>query len=138
MDDPSRVARLLLESATTLAQATGARGIIVAADALPELEAVPPRTILVARNDEDRKLVAKLTDSAHAAADVPNVELAGKDRKWHKAAAKIVGRTLVVTSDAVAEPVAVRYCYTNIPPGPVLYNAAGLPAAQFRSHAWGR
>jgi diadenylate cyclase len=75
MEDPSRVARLLLESATTLAQATCARGIVVAVAALPELEAVPPRTILVARTDEDRRLAERLAESSFGAIDVPNVEL---------------------------------------------------------------
>ena len=75
MDDPSRVARLLLESATTLAQATSARGIVVAVDALPDLEAVPPRTILVTRKDGDRKLTERLSHSARGVIDVPNVEL---------------------------------------------------------------
>ncbi len=75
MDDPSRVARLLLESAATLANASNARAILVAVDALPELDTVPPRTILVARTDDDRKLIAKLTEPADSVIDVPNVEL---------------------------------------------------------------
>jgi len=70
---------------------------------------------------------AKLTDGK----DVPNVELAGKDKKWHKAVATIDGKTLVVSSDKVPNPIAVRYCYTNIPQPPFLYNGAGLPAAMF-------
>ena len=61
------------------------------------------------------------------------MELAGKDMKWHKAIARIDGARLVATSDKVAQPVAVRYCYTTIPPPPFLYNAAGLPAAMFTS-----
>jgi sialate O-acetylesterase len=62
---------------------------------------------------------------------LPNVELAGKDGRWHKAIARIDGKTLVVTSSEVPSPMHVRYCYTNIPPPPFLYNAAGLPAAMF-------
>jgi sialate O-acetylesterase len=65
--------------------------------------------------------------------ELPNVELAGKDGRWQKAVAKLDGATLVVTSDRIAEPVAVRYCYENIPQPPFLYNAAGLPAAMFTS-----
>ena len=60
MDDPSRVARLLLELATTLARASGARAIVVSVDALPDVEVVPPRTILVGRSDEDRREIARL------------------------------------------------------------------------------
>lgn len=75
MDDPTRVARLLLESATTLATTCSARAIVVAADALPELEAVPPKTVLVARDGDDQRFLEKLRDSAHATISVPNVEL---------------------------------------------------------------
>ncbi len=75
IDDPSRVARLLLESAATLARASGARAIVVSVDALPDVEAVPPRTILVGRSDDDRRGIARLEGSAPAAIDVPNVEL---------------------------------------------------------------
>ena len=75
MDDPSRVARLLLESATTLATACSARAIIVSVDALPEVESVPPRTILVGRSPEDEKAIKRLADSAYGTILVPNVEL---------------------------------------------------------------
>ena len=67
-----------------------------------------------------------------------NVKLAGKDRKWHYGQAKIVDTTLVAWSDKVAVPIALRYCYENIPKEPFLYNKAGLPAAQFRTDDWGR
>jgi len=62
---------------------------------------------------------------------LPNVELAGKDKRWHKAKAVLDGKRLVVSSPEVAVPMHVRYCYTNVPPPPFLYNAAGLPAAMF-------
>ena len=65
--------------------------------------------------------------------ELPNVELAGPDKRWHKATAKIDGNMLVVRSADVREPRHVRYCYTNIPAPPFLYNAAGLPAAMFTS-----
>lgn len=63
--------------------------------------------------------------------ELPNVEVAGADRKWHKATACIEGDKLVVVSETQAEPRHVRYCYTNIPDPPFLYNAHGLPAAMF-------
>jgi len=70
---------------------------------------------------------AKLTD----AKELPNVEVAGKDKRWHKAVAKIEGDKLVAWSDKVDKPTHVRYCYTNIPQPPFLYNGVGLPAAMF-------
>ena len=62
---------------------------------------------------------------------LPNVELAGRDGRWHEAAAGIDGKRLVARSDRVPRPMHVRYGYTNIPEPPFLYNAAGLPAATF-------
>ena len=66
--------------------------------------------------------------------------IAGSDRKWVWAEAKIEGNEVVVWSDAVKEPVAVRYGWaTNPQEGPStanLYNAAGLPASPFRTDDW--
>lgn len=75
MHDAAQLARLLMEAATSVAQSTGARAILVAIDALPEVEAVPPRTILIVRDDHDRERAAALTDSALGTIAVPNVEL---------------------------------------------------------------
>ena len=59
----------------SMANAIGARAIIVAVDALPELDAVPPSTILVARDESDRKRIKRLEETMKASIDVPNVEL---------------------------------------------------------------
>ncbi|MHC4127771.1 MAG: DNA integrity scanning protein DisA nucleotide-binding domain protein [Planctomycetota bacterium] len=75
MSDAARVSRLLLESATTLAQSSNARAIVVYADALPDLKAVPPRTILVARDEHDLKMTDKLAESNPTTITVPNVTL---------------------------------------------------------------
>jgi sialate O-acetylesterase len=56
----------------------------------------------------------------------------GKDRKFHPADARIVGVTVVVSSQAVSAPVAVRYGWADHPVCN-LYNAAGLPASPFRT-----
>jgi sialate O-acetylesterase len=62
-------------------------------------------------------------------------ELAGVDRKFHPATATIERDTVLVTSPAVPDPVAVRYAWTNAPDAN-LFNGAGLPAAPFRSDDW--
>ena len=61
--------------------------------------------------------------------------IAGADRKFVWADAKIEGDTVVVSSDEVSEPAAVRYGWAN---NPVcnLYNKEGLPASPFRTDAW--
>jgi len=61
--------------------------------------------------------------------------IAGADGKFVPADAKIDGETVIVSSPEVEKPVAVRYAWVNFPDGGHLYNAAGLPAAQFRSDA---
>jgi sialate O-acetylesterase len=62
-------------------------------------------------------------------------EIAGEDRKFVPASARVEGDTVVVTSDRVSVPVAVRYAWRNSPDAR-LFNAAGLPAAPFRSDDW--
>jgi sialate O-acetylesterase len=61
--------------------------------------------------------------------------VAGVDKKFVWADAKIVGDTVVVSSDQVAEPAAVRYAWAD---NPVcnLYNKEELPASPFRTDDW--
>lgn len=75
MSDPTRVPKLLLESASRLARASHARAILAYVDALPEIESVPRRTILVGRNEEDAKQIKRLSDSALSSVMVPDVTL---------------------------------------------------------------
>ncbi|MFT5131085.1 MAG: sialate O-acetylesterase [Rhodothermales bacterium] len=62
--------------------------------------------------------------------------IAGKDKVFHWAEAKIDGESVIVTSPKVAEPVAVRYAWADNPIGCNLANKAGLPASPFRSDDW--
>lgn len=70
-----------------------------------------------------------------APAGLTGFELAGSDQVFHPADARIDGATVVVTSAAVANPVALRYAYRNAPVAG-LFNADGLPAAPFRTDTW--
>lgn len=63
--------------------------------------------------------------------------VAGEDRLFAWAEAVIDGDTVVVGSDRVQKPVAVRYGWANNP-GCNLYNRAGLPASPFRTDDWPR
>jgi sialate O-acetylesterase len=62
-------------------------------------------------------------------------EIAGEDRKFVPAQAKIEGNTVVVRSDKVPRPVAVRYAWADYP-ACSLYNGTGLPASPFRTDDW--
>lgn len=61
--------------------------------------------------------------------------VAGKDRRFLPAHAEIQGDTVIVRSDAVPEPVAVRYAW-SADPQVSLYNREGLPAGPFRTDDW--
>jgi len=61
--------------------------------------------------------------------------IAGKDKKFIEAKAVIEGDTIVVSSDKVPTPVAVRYAWSNAAVGN-LFNKDGLPASPFRTDNW--
>lgn len=63
------------------------------------------------------------------------LELAGPDKIFHAASARVDRDSLLVSSPAVKEPVAVRYAWSNAPVAN-LYSGAGLPVAPFRSDDW--
>ncbi|MEM6911382.1 MAG: sialate O-acetylesterase [Verrucomicrobiota bacterium] len=62
-------------------------------------------------------------------------EVAGEDRAFHPAEAELDGSTVLVRSGKVAQPVAVRYAFTNWTEA-TLFNQAGLPAPSFRTDDW--
>jgi sialate O-acetylesterase len=64
--------------------------------------------------------------------EVTGFEVAGADGKFVPAKARIEGNTVVASSDAVAEPVSVRYGWANSPQCN-LFNGEGLPASPFTS-----
>lgn len=58
--------------------------------------------------------------------------ICGADKNWVWADAKIDGNTVIVWSEKVQTPVAVRYAWTENPTCN-FYNGAGLPASPFRT-----
>jgi sialate O-acetylesterase len=64
-------------------------------------------------------------------------EIAGADKVWKWADAKIEGKDAVLVSSAeVKTPVAVRYAWAANPEGANLGNSDGLPASVFRTDDW--
>lgn len=61
--------------------------------------------------------------------------VAGEDGNFVDAVAEIDGDTVVVHTDSVAEPVAVRFGWHQVAE-PNLSNQAGLPASPFRTDKW--
>ena len=64
-------------------------------------------------------------------------EVAGADHVYHAATARIDGDMVRVRSDAVSEPVAVRYAWHDAAE-PNLAGACGLPIGPFRTDRWPR
>ena len=90
----------------------------------------------------DRKIVLKFASIGSGLMSGQSGELdafaiAGRDRKWHWADAKISGSDVIVSSSTVPEPVAVRYAWAMNPSQRnLLYNREGLPASPFRTDDW--
>ena len=61
--------------------------------------------------------------------------IAGTDKVFYKAKARIVGYTIVVSAREVKDPIAVRFAFTDTAQ-PNLFNSAGLPASAFRTDSW--
>ena len=62
-------------------------------------------------------------------------QIAGADRQWKAASARIDGDKVVISGPEIASPVAVRYAWQDNPDCN-LYNGAGLPASPFRTDDW--
>ncbi|MXV51929.1 sialate O-acetylesterase [Pedobacter sp. HMF7647] len=62
-------------------------------------------------------------------------EIAGSDKVFYPATAKVTGKGVLVQNDLVEEPVAVRYGFKDWVVGD-LFNTEGLPVAPFRTDNW--
>jgi len=62
--------------------------------------------------------------------------IAGADKKFYWARARLRENEITVSSEMVKSPVAVRYAWGNNPDDANLYNAEGLPASAFRTDDW--
>ena len=64
-------------------------------------------------------------------------EIAGPDKVWHWADAKIDSpNSVLVSSPQVKQPAAVRYAWAANPEGANLVNSEGLPTSVFRTDTW--
>jgi sialate O-acetylesterase len=61
--------------------------------------------------------------------------IAGKDKKFYWASARIEGNKVIVSSDKIDALVAVRYAWSDKPVCN-LVNSEGLPAIPFRTDDW--
>lgn len=88
---------------------------------------------------EDKKVLIRFKHAAGLktvdGGPVKGFVIAGADRRFVWAEARIEGQTVIVSSPSVPRPVAVRYGWAD---NPIvnLYNKAGLPASPFRTDDW--
>jgi len=83
--------------------------------------------IILSFNSLGGGLIAKGND------ELKYFSIAGDDRKFVWANAKIENDKVIVWSDKVSNPIAVRYAWADNPEGANLYNQEGLPASPFRT-----
>nr|WP_241739270.1 sialate O-acetylesterase [Pontibacter beigongshangensis] len=87
---------------------------------------------------EGDKIRISFTDTGSGLIAIDDEELAwfaiaGEDKKFVWAKARIEGDTVVVWSEEVPQPKYVRYAWTDNPFGANLYNKEQLPASPFRT-----
>ena len=100
------------------------------ADSGPSLASVErlPHAIRLHLRHTDGGLLAK-------GGKLEGFAIAGQDRKWYWADARIHGNVVTVSSREVPHPRQVRYAWQSNPAA-TLYNRAGLPASPFRTDKW--
>jgi sialate O-acetylesterase len=69
--------------------------------------------------------------------DLTLFEIAGADKVFYPAKATIIREGVVVKSESVPQPVAVRYAFKNFVVGE-LFGTNGLPVSSFRTDDWAR
>lgn len=67
---------------------------------------------------------------------VRGFQIAGADKKFHWAKAYINNNAVIVYSEEVKDPLAVRYAWSDNPGAIDLYNTQGLAASPFRTDDW--
>jgi sialate O-acetylesterase len=84
------------------------------------------------------KVIIKFSNTGSGLAALNNnvinhFAIAGKDKKFVWAKAKVRGSSLIVWNETITNPVIVRYAWADNPEGANLYNKQGLPASPFEA-----
>ncbi len=100
---------------------------IVASGPLYQSSTIKDNKVIITFNHVGSGLIANDGEPLDAFA------IAGADKKFVWANAKIEGDKVMVWSDEISEPKYVRYAWADNPDNPNLYNKEGLPASPFRT-----
>ncbi len=68
--------------------------------------------------------------------ELEGFEIAGDDKKFYYAQAKIEGNKITVSNSQVKKPTSVRYGWSDAPIDANLFNQEDLPASPFRTDIW--
>lgn len=85
------------------------------------------------------KIILSFTEIGNGFSPTENLKsfaIAGENKQFVWAEAKIEGDKVIVYSDKVKNPVAVRYAWADNPKGANLRNKEGLPVSPFRTDNW--
>jgi sialate O-acetylesterase len=87
---------------------------------------------------EGNKIIVSFTNTGSGLITIDDEELnqfaiAGADKKFVWAKAKIEGDRVIIWNDEIEQPMYVRYAWADNPFGANLYNKEGLPASPFRT-----
>jgi len=101
-----------------------------------EKNIVPSGPVYSSSKIESNKIVIKfyntgtglITNDGEA---VSEFAIAGADKKFVWAKAKIEGNAVIVWNESIPHPLYVRYAWADTPVNPNLYNKEGLPASPF-------
>lgn len=101
-----------------------------------EKEVVSSGPIYESMKVDENKIILSFTSIggglvAKDGGDLNHFAIAGDDKKFIWAKAEIEGDKVVVWSDKITNPAAVRYAWADNPAGANLYNKEGLPATPF-------
>ena len=94
-----------------------------------------------ARNKDDKMILTfdhagEGLKTGEEESQLKGFEIAGKDRKFYEAEARIEGDKVVVFSKNVSDPIAVRYGWADDAGEANLFNKEGFPAIPFRTDEW--
>lgn len=95
---------------------------------LPGPHTIKGGEVTISFTHADKGLIAK-------GGELKGFAIAGQDKKFVWAKARIEGDKVIVSSPEVSSPVAVRYAFGDNPDC-TLTNGAGLPASPFRTDTW--
>jgi sialate O-acetylesterase len=115
-------------AAIALHNAYGQKDVVYSGPMYDSME-VEDNKIILTFNHVHGGLVAK-------DGELKGFEIAGEDEKFYPAKAEIKGDNVVVQSDSVSNPVAVRFAWADYPGEANFFNKEGFPAVPFRTDKW--